>query len=152
MLLTEKRKARIIAKFRAGSSPYDIAQHHQMPVGRVRVFLRAMGEEVTEYDPSAAGERDSLWSLSDDERRIAFAERARRGAKETLDNLWRNERDTYGDNSGKSPAILAKSASLAQGASSGRESDLDRTPAAENEAVALQGDTPFINSSVRSAR
>lgn len=91
MLLTEKRKARILELHRAGSSPYDIANHHGLRVGAVRVFLRAMGEEITEYDRSVPIDRDSIWSLPDDERRIAFAERARQGAKQTLDAHAVNE-------------------------------------------------------------
>jgi hypothetical protein len=81
------RRKQIVSLWHEGVAPYDIGRKFGLTPNYVRAVLRAAGE--TEFEPQAYGSQvDGIWSMSESDRRLAFAERAAQGARLQLE---RNE-------------------------------------------------------------
>jgi hypothetical protein len=78
------RRQRIIAMRLSGVAPYDIARKFGMTANYVRAVLREA--DVAAETAAYGSDVDSIWSLPEEERRLAFARRAAEGARAALRN------------------------------------------------------------------
>lgn len=81
-----ERRAEIIQLRRGGMRPRDIAQKFGLQRNTVNRILSDAGV-TSGHVPNYADMVDRIWSLPDDERRIAIAKRAAQGARDTRRQL-----------------------------------------------------------------